>query len=662
MSNAISTWIAQWLQGETVRALGLTLVHFLWEGLALALMLFAAMAFCRRAQARYVLGVCTLGAMLITPLITFEVLSRAAQAPTVVDRSVSTLRASTSAPSDAQAVSEPTSRLPVRPENLPAWCACAWLIGVFVFSLRTLGGWLVLERVRRECTRSLPPHFIEKFRLLEQRLAITQRVRYLQSKLVETPSVVGWLRPVVLLPVGMLAGLSPQQLEAVIVHELAHIRRLDGIVNLFQIAAETLFFYHPAVWWVNKIVRKERENCCDDLSVAICGNAVEYAKALTVLESARTTPTWALSASGGDLKMRVMRLISPERSAAAASTVGLGFLGVLCMTGALLTAAAIAKANSVPVHPHDAVSQIEAHAVPAPGAPATIPDTNALPSPDSKGVPTPAVPNPHTAATVPASAPIAPGEDIAQTSPPAPPEPEQPPSPDRPASSYIEGLKAAGLNDLTVDELIGLKVQGVTPEYIAQMRRDGFDPNVRDLIAMKVQGVTPDYVRQVRSTGLHVSVHDLIGMKVQGVDPSFIHDMQNAGLGEVNAHELIGMKVQGISPAYVHEIENSGLGLVNIHDLIALKVQDVTPEYVRGIRATGLNVTAHDVIAMKVQDVTPDFVRNLQSAGLTDIKAHDCISARVQDVTPEFIAKVKSHGFKNLNIHQLIALKNANVF
>jgi beta-lactamase regulating signal transducer with metallopeptidase domain len=623
MSNIIGSWITQWLQGETVRVLGLTLVHFLWEGLGLALLLFTAMAFCRRAQVRYALGVCTLSAMLVTPFVTFAVLSRSPQPATTF----SSTRSPVSLDSVTSAPSESFSHAPVLPESFPAWCACAWLIGVFAFSLRTLGGWLVLARLRRECTRSLPPEFIQKFRMLERRLSLKQRIRYLQSKLVETPSVVGWLRPVVLLPFGALSGLSAEQLEAVIVHELAHIRRLDGIVNLFQIASETLFFYHPAVWWVNKIIREERENCCDDVSVEICGNAVEYAKALTLLESARATPTLALFATGGDLKARVLRLISPERTAAAASTMGLGLLGVLCMTSALLTAAAIAKADVGPGHPYGIVLQLRTQGLPTPSPPAAPSDINEVPVP-------PVVPSVAIGTSVAAPAPSITNEELAQA--PAPPlqsKPLQPASSSQPAGSYIEGLKAAGLKDLTVDGLVELKIQGVTPEYVAQMHRNGFDPNVHELIGMMVQGITPDYVKEVRATGLNPSMHD-----------------------------LIGMKVQGITPAYVREIQNSGLGQVKVHDVIAMKVQDVTPEYVRGIRATGLNPTLHDLIGMKVQGVTPEYVRVLQAAGLGDIKVHDCINAKVQDVTPDFIEKVKSHGFKNLTLHQLIALKNTDVF
>src|SRR5256885_1205164 len=126
------------------------------------------------------------------------------------------------------------------------------------------------------------------------------------------PAVIGWLRPVILLPASALTGLTPLQLDALLAHELAHVRRYDYLVNLIQSVIETLLFYHPAVWWVSARVRDEREHCCDDLAVAVCGDAHFYASALLGMERLRVTiPTLALTAAGGSLMGRVRRLVAP---------------------------------------------------------------------------------------------------------------------------------------------------------------------------------------------------------------------------------------------------------------------------------------------------------------------------------------------------------------
>ena len=118
------------------------------------------------------------------------------------------------------------------------------------------------------------------------------------------------------MPVGLLAGLPTAQVEAILAHELAHIRRQDYIVNLVQTFVEGLLFYHPAVWWISHVIRTERENCCDDVAVAVSGDARQYAAALAALEQNRfTARELALAATGGSLVNRIRRILeSPERS------------------------------------------------------------------------------------------------------------------------------------------------------------------------------------------------------------------------------------------------------------------------------------------------------------------------------------------------------------
>jgi TonB family protein len=135
----------------------------------------------------------------------------------------------------------------------------------------------------------------------------------LKSTRVVVPTVVGWLKPVILLPAAVIARLPNDQLEMVIAHELGHIRRYDYLFNLLQLLIETLFFYHPAIRWMSGQVRQEREHCCDDLVLAHCDKPVLYARALANLEVLREPlPAVALAATGGDLVYRVRRIVQHE--------------------------------------------------------------------------------------------------------------------------------------------------------------------------------------------------------------------------------------------------------------------------------------------------------------------------------------------------------------
>ena len=156
----------------------------------------------------------------------------------------------------------------------------------------------------------MPTHWQMAVVRLSRRLHIAAPVKLLESTLVDVPTVIGWLKPVMLLPASALAGLAPAQLEAIFAHELAHVRRHDYLVNLLQTVVETLLFYHPAVWWLSARIRTERENCCDDLAVALCGDPVAYARALADLEELRGTGgRLAMAANGASLVHRISRLL-----------------------------------------------------------------------------------------------------------------------------------------------------------------------------------------------------------------------------------------------------------------------------------------------------------------------------------------------------------------
>ncbi|HXL10859.1 MAG TPA: M56 family metallopeptidase, partial [Gemmatimonadales bacterium] len=316
------------------QALGWALVHSLWQCALAAAGLAALLAVLppRAARARYALAVATLALTLALPIGTLVRLHGASSetsaaspitaAPAPASRAPAaspqpmplspqaTHRYGSAAP--AIAVLRLVPRIRARLEPLLPWIVVLWLTGVVALSLRLASGWLAARRLRALGTRPAPEPCVAALRRLAARLRVSRPVRLLQSTLVQVPAVLGWVRPVILLPASALTGLTPLQLEALLAHELAHVRRYDYLVNLVQSVIETLLFYHPAVWWISARVRDERERCCDDLAVAVCGDPHFYASALLGMERLRVTaPTLALSAAGGSLMGRVRRLVAP---------------------------------------------------------------------------------------------------------------------------------------------------------------------------------------------------------------------------------------------------------------------------------------------------------------------------------------------------------------
>src|SRR6202163_445447 len=332
--------LMNWLSPSAMQSLGWALLHFLWQGTALAAVAASAMALCRRASARYLVGVVSLALMLLAPLATLfsysqgrSIVGTTATSPIVTARwPVATRKRganlATQAPSGGTSL-----------EALP-WLVEAWLMGVAFFSLRSAGGFLLLERERRRQSTVVNDRVLEICYILQDRFGLNRAIAYCECKWLQAPAVIGWFRPVVFLPVTALTGLSESQLEAVIAHELAHIQRLDAFVNVFQVGVETLLFYHPAVWWLNKRIRAEREHCCDEMAVALCGDPVEYARALTLMEEWRSAPVFAMAANRGPLSERIVRVLGLKTLGAGMR--GIGLTGsVLCLTAALVAGNAL---------------------------------------------------------------------------------------------------------------------------------------------------------------------------------------------------------------------------------------------------------------------------------------------------------------------------------
>ncbi len=304
----------------TTHALGWALVDSLWQNALAAAGLAALLALVpvRAARIRYAFATLTLAMMLALPLATAVRLSGTSPQISDVVTATSAVAAGPTGPGPRAVAAIPTpATIRATIEPVLPWVVLAWFGGVVALSLRLASGWLMTRQLGRVGTSSVPDACVEAVARLAARLRISRPVRVLGSAVVQVPAVIGWLRPMILLPASALTGLTPLQLDALLAHELAHVRRYDYVVNLLQSVVETLLFYHPAAWWVSQQVREEREHCCDDLAVAVCGDAHFYATALLSMERLRVTPpAFALAAAGrgGTLMGRIRRLVAPVQT------------------------------------------------------------------------------------------------------------------------------------------------------------------------------------------------------------------------------------------------------------------------------------------------------------------------------------------------------------
>jgi beta-lactamase regulating signal transducer with metallopeptidase domain len=371
------------LPENVVNALGWTLLHSLWQG-ALAALGFALFLYLSRrasARARYAMGLAVLALVLLASAATFWNLFAAPAGP-----AAPVLAA---AASPAPAAGPPAAAAPLGrrltaffgnyfSRHLPL-IVTLWLLGVLFLSLRLAGGMLYAQRLKYSRSRPLPPPWPERLQALAAKAGLRRPLRLLESLRLRTPVVIGHLKPFLLLPAGLVTGLSAAEVEALLAHEVAHVMRRDYLVNVLQNLLEILYFFHPGVRWISSCVRQEREHCCDDIAVELCGDASGYARALASLQTdGAVLATPAMAAAGGSLLRRVTRLLARPR---LVHDFREGFLSALLLVAGLLGMLKLAGAanggvpmkgradDGVPVAAPAAVAKPAAVAQPEPATP-----------------------------------------------------------------------------------------------------------------------------------------------------------------------------------------------------------------------------------------------------------------------------------------------------
>jgi hypothetical protein len=734
------------LDPRDVQALGFSLLHFIWQGTALAGLLAGLNLLLRQAapQVRYLLAAATLGAMLLAPALTFLTLRHGvSETPAVLAARVGEWGAvgvsgdgvrgtavsgggqqgpgavySSAATHGADMTNWVGTGLRLRLEPwLPAFVSL-WCAGVLLFSLRTLGGFALVQQLKRSKLCGPPLVVRETVARLREALRVTAAVQVFESALVHAPTVIGWFRPVVLVPTSALTGLTPQQLELILAHELAHIRRRDYLVNLLQTAVETLLFYHPAVFWVSGRMRMEREHCCDDLAVAACGSPVRYARALADLQGlCAEAPVLAMAASGGSLLERIARLVQPPRPLSAASRglsvllvvlavglamgIGVSFVGgpsVRLAHAAVMPPEEPPSALELPQTAPSATTDEKCERCPAPDAANATPEgesecdsgsecadcSSECVRCDCEGeesaeegeaeVSTEAAAFSATAAATDTAA--ATETNAASRAEPRPVTRAAAESRAFPLErilelaragvtpEYVDQMDALGFSSLSAEQLVAFRNHGVGPEYVKALSEVGFSGLTPDqLTSLRSQGVSADYVREMKAQGLdQLSLSDILALRAQGISAESVAEMKKAGYDDLSVSKLLALRAQGVDGRYILELKALGYSDLSVGKLLALRAQGITPQYVRALADLGYpRLEVPKLLALRAQGVTPEWIATLKETGLSDLSPGALIALRAAGVSSEFVREMKDAGLDALTAEELIELKNNGV-
>ncbi|HEY3705923.1 MAG TPA: M56 family metallopeptidase [Terracidiphilus sp.] len=592
---------------HATQAIAWTLIHFCWQAAVIAAVygVAARITAYRSSHVRYAVALSALLAMLVAAVLTFawqiaprgETQSTGTALVSMGDfpRSVAPGRAP--AAITFAAGQEMVERMP--PYLL--WIDAAWLLGVCGLAFRNVGGLWMIRRLRTRAARNQAPADVqERFTRLVGALGLKREVLLRVSDAIAGPVTVGAVKTVVLLPMSAVTGLGPEELEVVLAHELAHVRRADFMWNLLQTVVETLFFFHPVVWWISGRVRQERELCCDDLALDVCPNPVVYASALFHLEEQRSRQLHLAMALDGNqgrqtLRRRIARILGDQSAIARPGERRFSLAAVLAGALVLLVSAPQVIASLSP-HMAPAVATLGRAVEDVAKAPASA------------------------AASVMAS-PVAAVAQTANGS--SKPAPER-----RPAASDENTDEASAPASAQTGS--GTGSHGT---YIDGMKAAGYDVDLDKLIAMKIQNVTPEYARA----------------------------MSQVGLGKPSADDLLACKIQGVSPERIAELKRQGLEVKSFQDAVSYQIFNLTPEFVAGMKAAGFtDMDSKKLLAMRVQGVTPEYAKSVlqQFPGIT---ADELVQSKIFNVDGAFIASAKAHGFKDLTMKKLVQIRISGI-
>lgn len=302
--------------------IGLGLVHFIWQGSVIALITSVVLFLFRnsKAQVRYILGYSSLVLMVLSPVVTI-LFDLHTQVDSVFESPTERF-----APMQTKEImidgiyygtqyrrSEPRITSNEKIDSYIARClpylTTVWFLGIFMSSLYHSFGYIRTQKLIHRDPQRIHSIWEARIQHLAKQLGIRRTLHIFSLSGLRIPSVLGCLKPTLLVPVSFFTGVESRYLEAIILHELAHIKRHDYVLNLIQVVIEILGFFHPAIWWMSKRIREERENCCDDMAIAAMGDKLIYVKSLVYLEESKSNESLVVAANGGNLFQRTVRIL-----------------------------------------------------------------------------------------------------------------------------------------------------------------------------------------------------------------------------------------------------------------------------------------------------------------------------------------------------------------
>ena len=668
------------------------------------------------AAARHFVWSVALGGLLVLPLLTLALpgwrvdwlrISTPTAAPEsssqpVAEADEAPLEAAGSAPAAASLTTTPTVSLtPLLTVNSSRswrnWLAALdwsrlalvlWCLGAFGVLARVAVGTACVWWLTRSAQPVTESSWLTLAGQVAARLDLRGRVALLKSQQVEMPMTWGAWRSVVLLPTE--AESWPTECRnIVLLHELAHVKRRDCLTQLLAQVACAMYWFNPLVWLAARRLRIERELACDDYVLAVGTKASDYAAHLVEIAGSFTAGGQLAPVTVGmacsQLESRVRAILDPgskRRRLSALSTLALSLLAIgllvpLAMVQPWTNARAAtnlfshsnpALMDAAPDLSLKFAGQVNELSQATPLPPIVVP--NPLPQSEPKSVVVLAT----ETSPLPGSSRNAVRDDEEQSQ--GQTQSANPPSAGQNKDltveqliqmrlhditpEFIESIRRAGFENLPVRQLVELRVHGIDEAYLKDVRNWGFDKTtLREIVSLRVAGVTPAYLAAMKQMGFDkLTPNKVAAMRMHGVTPEFVVSLRQMGFDNLSADKLTAFKIHGIDEAYIKQMQALSSEKLTADDLLQFKISGVTPAYGQSLKALGFdNVPFRKLSELRLHGVTEEYIREMRGLGFDNLTVNQLLQMRIHGVTADYVKKLRAAGFKNVSVNQMLEMR-----
>lgn len=519
-----------------------------------------------------------------------------------------------------------------------------WFIVFTAKCIRIFAGLVNIQRIRHYKISEVPDFWKDRIDELSYNLGIQKTITLLESAIVKVPVVIGILKPVILVPAGLIINLSPQEVESILIHELAHIRRRDYFFNLLQCFVDVLFFFNPAILWISSLIRNERENCCDDIAIQQTRSKKQFVQALVSFHQYNlSAPGYAMpfAEKKSRLLTRVQRIVNNNNT-----TLNPAEKIVLIVSLFLFSVIFISITNGQVTPQKKQTGQTKSAAQPAVQK---SQKTNSQ-SAQSSGKKNNSSPNKKRTGASPATENISAREDQAES------EAEQD------ANIETNESESLGYENISADLLERMKQHGVSEDFLKGLHDAGYeDISPEKAIQLKDHGIDAGYINEFKTLGFdNISLEKAQELRDHGVSAEFMRRFNEMGFHDISLDQAIQIRDHGVGPDFVMSITQLGFKDMSLDKLIELRDHGVNADFINDFRKAGFtNISLDKAQELRDHGVNISYISELRQLGFKDISLDKSIELRDHNVSIKFIEAMKKKTGSNLTLDEYIIMKES---